>query len=297
MSIEQIIEKYNYNLELSNFLRSVYPILCVYFGDENLVFNALNSTPIVLCSNVYDYLFKNNMLDADGTAVVDKASLKQAAGAYCSKPNIKYENLENKYTVTNVSRVVAINASTLENDSTKSTLIHEICHLIKSCHNEYLIKDDTLIEKSGLITSIYQLNYENGQVKKTLVFEHNVGLEEGLNTLAQDEIASKLLGKDFGSFGYGIVKALAKDVVHLSDNIYDEIMKAELYHDESKLKMQFGESFYKLMEFGDKLYKLNLEVMNFSLTEDERKLKADEIRKYVAENLKLRRVLLVKLVL
>ena len=284
MKIEEIIAKYNYPDTLGNLLRDIYPSLVSYFGDEDLIYNALLDTPIVLCANVYECLVQNNMIDINDKSTVNVENLKQAGGVYCSKPDIKYKGLEKKYTIENVKRIIAINASTFDFVATKSTLIHEICHLIKSYYTEFTIKTDTLVERSGLITSTYHLNNQKGIVKRTLVFETGVGLEEGFNTVVQDEIAEKHFGKDALSIGYGLVKALSEDVKRYDDNMLNEIIKAELYHDNSSLEKLMGEGYFKLIDFADKLYKLNLEVMNFNLTDEERKAKAEEIKNFVSNN-------------
>lgn len=283
MKIEEIIQKYNYNDELSNFLKEVYPKLVDYFGDENLVYSSLSNTEIVLCNNVYNCLDERNMLEMDDEKVVKNDNLKQAAGVYCSKPQITYNKLENKYSLDKVDRIIAINANDLMHESTKACLIHEICHLIKSYYKEYEINNDTLVAHSGLINTIYQLNQNEGLVTKKVASEDGVGLEEGLNSVAEEDITSKVIGKEYKSSGYGVVNAVARNVTSFDDNLIKEFIGAQTTHDTSKLSEILGQNYHELLSFTDNLYEKNLKLMSFTISPEERKQLEAELKDYIVE--------------
>ncbi|MBR2603719.1 MAG: hypothetical protein IKE10_01665 [Bacilli bacterium] len=265
MDIENIIQKHGYNEELSNFIRSVYPLLVKYYNNEEIVYESLMSTPIKLTNNVYDCLIDNGFLRDTPTnnEMVSLETLKFCSGAYHCEPVIKYDKARDKYELENTNRIIAINASSLELDTVKATLIHEICHLIKSYNGEHTIREDTLIEKSGFISKTFQLNEVNGVVKRTVCFETGVGLEEGFNAVAEEQITSELIGKPFTTKGYQLMRSLANNVLSYNiPNLHEVLKEAEIYHDNTRVDAILGETYYKLLAFGDKLYPMLVDLLN-----------------------------------
>lgn len=285
MNIEDIIKKYNYNDEISNFLRNVYPILVEYFSDERIVYEALLSTPIKLTDNVYNCLIENGFLkDREDNEIVSLETLKFSAGAYHCEPVIKYEKNIDKYTLEGTNRIIAINASSLESNTTKATLIHEISHLIKSYYKEHTIKEDTLVEKSGLINKVYQLSQIDGKVQRKTCFENGVGLEEAFNTIVEEEITSKLIGEKFNTKGYQLMKSLANDILSYNiPNFKEQLLETEVYHDTTRIVSTLGETYYKLIDFGDKIYPMLLQILNPSITMHTRVGISEEIDKLISE--------------
>lgn len=287
MSVEDIIQKYGYNEELANFLRSVYPLYVEEFKDERIVYEAFMKTPIYLCENVYECLKEHGHLDdREDNEMVPLETLKVSAGIYDCAAKVSYNEYSKEYTITNEDRIVAINAYSLKIDSCKSTLVHELGHLIKAYYNEHTIKGDTLVEKSGFITRIYQLSYENGRVKKTLWSETGVGLEEGLNAVLEEKIMARLLGKaDFRTMGYQTMKNIVLNVMNAYNipDLWEIFKEAELYHDNTRVDAVLGDVFYNIIEFADRLYPLNVKILNINTSKEERNKTEKEMDKLIKE--------------
>ena len=99
------------------------------FGDEEIIYEALLNTPIVSVSNVYEYLKDDNLLDESDT-IVEEGDLRRSSGVFHSKPEISY-NVDGTYKIDDIKRVVAVVNFDFNNNSSKGTLIHELCHLVK----------------------------------------------------------------------------------------------------------------------------------------------------------------------
>lgn len=255
MDFKKIVEKYNYSSEFSLFLEQVYRELINYYGNEELVFNALYNTKIVSVLNVYNYLKDNNLLDSNNTMVQD-GDLKRSSGVYQSIPQLSYSN--GNFRVDDIERVVAVVDFDLNDSSKKATLIHELCHLIKSYYNEYTIVDNKLITRSGLIESTYELKIDNGIVTKELIKEDGVGLEEGLTSVVEEEISRNIILKEYKSSGYGVVNVIARNLLEIP-NISNVIINAELYHDYKEIFSILDIFDYReLIRITDEVYKLVL---------------------------------------
>lgn len=251
--IEDVIKKFNYDDNLASFLRKLYPYLIEYFKTTNkdLVDMALMSCPIVLGCNSFDLLKKLDMLDNDG--LVQDDDLKRSSGVYSSKPVLNY--IDGEFVVSDVKRVVGISFDDINSEYAQDTLIHELCHLIKSSYQEYLIDKDTLIQKNGLIERHYQLTYENGMVKKSFIKEMGVGLEEGLNTLAEEWLAKQVIRPDFKISGYQTIAQLAQNVL-VNQQVVDEMLNAQLYKKRASLNGYYDE----FVQIIDIIYKKYLEM-------------------------------------
>lgn len=257
MNFEKIVTKYNYSEEFSEFFKDVYNGLINYFGNEELVFNALYNTKIVSVKNVYDYFKENDLLEKDDS-IVQVGDLRRCSGVYQCVPEIIYDENALKYKIINTKRVVAIVNFDINSSNKKATLIHELCHLIKSYYNENSIEDNRLISRSGLIESIYELQVNNGVVQKKLIKEVGVGLEEGFTSVAEEEISRKIVDKEYNSSGYGVVNAIARNLLKIN-KMEEIIINAEIYHDYNELfTMLDVEDFYDLVKITDKIYELVL---------------------------------------
>ena len=288
MGVEEIIKKHNYNEDIANYLRKAYPELVNYFNNEQIVYEALLNAPIKLTDNLYNCLKENGFLNNNQDAgVVSYDTLKVCAGVYHSEPNIKYDKSKEQYTIDSVNRIVAINAYSLVPDFSKGTLSHELCHLIKSYNNEYTIKGDTVVEKSGLITRIYQLKNNNGEVSKELWSETGVGLEEGLNAVAEEKVTSNVIGQPYTTGGYKTLREIAKNILNYNiPELHEIIKEAEIYHDNVRINSTLGETYYKLIEFTDKIYPLIVQISNINVGMEERKQIAEELDRLILEEYK-----------
>lgn len=253
-AFENIIEKHGYSEEFGIYLKPIYEALVAYYQDESIVYNALLDAKIDTVDNVYDYLKNHDLLESDDT-LVSEGDLKRCSGVYQSVPELTFEN--GSYQIKGARRIVLI--TDLNPEHKTGTLIHELCHLIKSYHNEYEIDGDTLISYNGLIERYYKLETENGKVKKTLIKEIGLGLEEGLTSVSEGDISRKVINPEYKQSGYGAVNAIARNFI-ADSNIFETVKEAELYHDKSPLYDIFGDSYPKLEDISDRSYKLTLDM-------------------------------------
>lgn len=282
MNFDLIIEKFNYEPAFGQFLKEVYYELINYFGNEEIVFNALMNTPIVSVNNAYDYLKENDLLD-DNEQLVTDGDMKRSAGVCNSVPEISYNSTTNSFEMANVKRCVAVVNLDLTSTSSKATLIHEICHLIKSYYNEYVIEGNHLIAHSGLIESHYELSYNGEKVIKNLVNEIGVGLEEGLTSVAEEEITRSIVDSEYQSSGYGVVNAIARHLLELPE-IKEVVVNAQIYHNKDELFYKLGaENYTELDQVSNKIYELSLKMFS-EVFEYEKMQKTAELIKEIIRN-------------
>jgi len=259
MNVNSIIEKYGYNEELASNLRNIYPYLVSYFKDEQAVFNALNNIPIVFCEDLYDCLVEHDMLGAlDEGAIASPDVIRDAFGGHITNPQFKYNVESNSFELAESRQMIALNTKTITDF--EPTLIHEICHAVKSYNNQYKVDGNIATEYSGLARRNYSLSVENGVVKRNLIDEPGIGFEEALTELAEERVYSMVSGIDYHSANYNITKEVAKRIFNYGiDDLQNMIFEAQMYHDNSKLEAVFGDSFYEYINMLDKVYGYNID--------------------------------------
>lgn len=250
--IEKLIEKYNYPDDLANFLRDLYPWLIEYFGsDKKDIIDAMFlDTPIFTNTNSYEIVKKYG--DLENLGIVKEDDFKRASGVCSFDVDVIWENGE--YKIDKYKRAVSVSGDISE-DRVKSDLIHEICHAIKTYYNGFVICGDILIERDGLIIRRSKLINENNRVRKALIEEHNVAFEEGLNSLAEEWLAKKVIDPDYEVKGYGLITQMARNVVRGLDCL-PELINAQIY----KTDVDFIPEYEKLMAISDLIYQKNLEL-------------------------------------
>lgn len=250
--IERVIEKYNYSVDLANFLRDLYPWLIEYFGsDKKDIIDAMFlDTPIFTNTNSYEIVKKYG--DLENLGIVKEDDFKRSSGVCSFDVDVVYENKEFK--ISNYKRAVSV-ARDLSLDYIKSGLIHEICHAIKTYYNGFVILGDILIERDGLIIRRSKLINDTDRVRKVFLEEHNVAFEEGLNSLAEELLAKKVIDPDFEVKGYGLITQMARNVVRGLDCL-PELINAQIY----KTDVDFIPEYEKLMAISDLIYQKNLEL-------------------------------------
>ena len=250
--IESVIEKYNYPADLANFLRDLYPWLIEYFGsDKKDIIDAMFlDTPIFTNTNSYEIVKKYG--DLENLGIVKEDDFKRASGVCSFDVDVIWENGE--YKIDKYKRAVSVSGDISE-DRVKSDLIHEICHAIKTYYNGFVICGDILIERAGLIIRRSKLINENNRVRKALIEEHNVAFEEGLNSLAEEWLAKKVIDPDYEVKGYGLITQMARNVVRGLDCL-PELINAQIY----KTDVDFIPEYEKLMAISDLIYQKNLEL-------------------------------------
>jgi len=274
MNIENVINKYNYSKDFSEFLREVYIELVKEYGNEEIIYEALLNTPIINVNNVYDYLLENHYLDDNDLGIVDAGDLKRSSGVCSTEPVLDYNLDTNEYIIKEIKKVVLVRNFDINSDEDKGLLIHELCHLAKNYYNEYVINGDILISRNGLIEEVYKLSYDGNKVKKTLVSELGTGLEEGLNYLTEEIIAKRIVSSNYKATGCGISTQIAKNLLEDFD-INEILVNAQIYHDKEELYNKLGmEKFIELESFVDQIYKL--ELIMFSQIFEPEKMKETE---------------------
>ncbi len=250
--IERVIEKYNYPDDLANFLRDLYPWLIEYFGSDkkDIIDATLLDTPIFTNTNSYEIVKKYG--DLENLGIVKEDDFKRSSGVCSFDVDVVYENKEFK--ISNYKRAVSV-ARDLSLDYIKSGLIHEICHAIKTYYNGFVILGDILIERDGLIIRRSKLINDTDRVRKVFLEEHNVAFEEGLNSLAEEWLAKKVIDPDYEVKGYGLITQMARNVVRGLDCL-PELINAQIY----KTDVDFIPEYEKLMAISDLIYQKNLEL-------------------------------------
>lgn len=250
--IEKVIEKYNYPDDLANFLRDLYPWLIEYFGSDkkDIIDATLLDTPIFTNTNSYEIVKKYG--DLENLGIVKEDDFKRSSGVCSFDVDVVYENKEFK--ISNYKRTVSV-ARDLSLDYIKSGLIHEICHAIKTYYNSFVILGDILIERDGLIIRRSKLINDTDRVRKVFLEEHNVAFEEGLNSLAEEWLAKKVIDPDYEVKGYGLITQMARNVVRGLDCL-PELIDAQIY----KTDVDFIPEYEKLMAISDLIYQKNLEL-------------------------------------
>ncbi len=250
--IDKIIEKYNYPADLANFLRDLYPWLIEYFGKDkkDIIDATLLDTPIFTNTNSYEIVKKYG--DLENLGMVKEDDFKRSSGVCSFDVDVIWENGE--YKIDKYKRAVSVSGDISE-ERVKSDLIHEICHAIKTYYNGFVICGDILIERDGLIIRRSKLINENNRVRKALIEEHNVAFEEGLNSLAEEWLAKKVIDPDYEVKGYGLITQMARNVVRGLDCL-QELVNAQIY----KTDVDFIPEYEKLMAISDLIYQKNLKL-------------------------------------
>ena len=250
--IESVIEKYNYSVDLANFLRDLYPWLIEYFGEDkkDIIDAMFLDTPIFTNTNSYEIVKKYG--DLENLGIVKEDDFKRASGVCSFDVDVIWENGE--YKIDKYKRAVSVSGD-ISKDRVKSDLIHEICHAIKTYYNGFVICGDILIERDGLIIRRSKLINDTDRVRKVFLEEHNVAFEEGLNSLAEEWLAKKVIDPDYEVKGYGLITQMARNVVRGLDCL-QELVNAQIY----KTDVDFIPEYEKLMAISDLIYQKNLKL-------------------------------------
>lgn len=261
-NFENIIKKYNYGKQFSNFLYQAYIELVNYYGNENIIYNAFLNTEINNVKDMYKYLKENDLLEDNN--LVTENDLKISSGMYISKPIIK--QLNNKYEIIDTKRVVLVHKFNINDTNKKAALIHELCHMVKSYEEEYKIIGNILINNSGLIERHYKLLSENGKTHKEILREKGVGLEEGFTAIAEEYIIRRMIDKNYQQSGYESVYVLAKILINYTN---ESIIKYSSLHKDKDILYDKITNYTEIEELADITYKLNLEMYSELFEQEE----------------------------
>lgn len=278
VNFDEVVKKFNYPQYLSLLLNKIFDSLVEYYGKENKdqIFASFYNTEVIVSDgNIYDDLIKEGF-EVDKYSIIQPEILKKSLGNYYSEPVLIHTS--NGYDIKRVNRVVII----LKNENKKEfliTLIHELSHMVKSFPHEFEINGNRLLRRSGLIKREEELTYD-GSIHIHLATEKGIGLEEGLNTLEEEEIMNMFFDKKYKSKSNALIKETAKkfrDGLELKE-IFRNIQFGK---DQSIIKID-SDLYEKMIRLFDKAY-------DESLTKP---ISKDEIIKY---NNNLKDILIKKL--
>lgn len=193
--LKELQEKYGYNNELIVVLGKIIPAFIEHYGDEykTLILDAISSCEIHMQQEneiPEEYLskfFPDNDIERVPTIAV---------AFYTSMPIVTNEGISSKRLIYLKSK----GSSDLQNETTMSTLVHEIGHLIKAYNKEYSISDGKMQKRDGIATTVINRDEKTG--KYVSGEDKHIGLEEAINCFDEEKIMSIILGRQFDVSSY-----------------------------------------------------------------------------------------------
>lgn len=256
-----VIKKYGYNTELATFLKQIYDELVEYFGvdKEAIIYEAFLNTEVVDCDNIYEYLNSEGYLDE---TEIDDKSLNIATGICFTKSDITYDENSKTFELNGIRRKLLVCNLKQNEDYIKGSLIHELGHLVKNYYKSHEISGNLLIIREGFIKTVYELSYKDGKVCETLIGKEGVGLEEGLNSILEHDIAKKIVNPNYYVSGYNLVREIAK-IIPVNLGLKEAVLNAQVMKEKDAFVREFDlifmeGAFKKFESLLDKIYYLNL---------------------------------------
>lgn len=208
--IEKNAEKYGYDQEVKTILKIVIPVVIQYYAEklenyeqaEKLVFDNLENIHIVKSQmgdslkEISDTYLPENFEKIEQANIVSEDILNRASGFYASVPEFKKENGE--IFIQGIKRLLVYKSYGEKNKEAElGMLIHEMGHSIKGMVKEFNIQKmdnkTILLERSGLIETNYEVLNEKDKIILKLISEKNVGIEEGIQALEEEELMNGIL--------------------------------------------------------------------------------------------------------
>lgn len=239
--INELKSKYGYSEELSDFLSQLLPVIINYYGEEykDVILSALSNCEIHFQSKDEDT--KEYLNSYFG--VNKEWEMPSLAGAfYHNEVDIRNNQVVAKPIVYVKSVYYGIYMPfDFNNDKQVSTLIHEICHLIKG-YGKLKNENGKIIDSTGLMKVTYDYSQENG-----ILDEKNdmVGIEEALNDVETAQILEMMTGRKQEVTGYKAAGYSATRLLEHSD-LAKEIRISQFRGDDSWIKY-LGEEASKLL--------------------------------------------------
>lgn len=239
--INELKSKYGYSEELSDFLSQLLPVIINYYGEEykDVILSALSNCEIHFQSKDEDT--KEYLNSYFG--VNKEWEMPSLAGAfYHNEVDIRDNQVVAKPIVYVKSVYYGIYMPfDFNNDKQVSTLIHEICHLIKG-YGKLKNENGKIIDSTGLMKVTYDYSQENG-----ILDEKNdmVGIEEALNDVETAQILEMMTGRKQEVTGYKAAGYSATRLLEHSD-LAKEIRISQFRGDDSWIKY-LGEEASKLL--------------------------------------------------
>lgn len=239
--INELKSKYGYSEELSDFLSQLLPVIINYYGEEykDVILSALSNCEIHFQSKDEDT--KEYLNSYFG--VNKEWEMPSLAGAfYHNEVDIRNNQVVAKPIVYVKSVYYGIYMPfDFNNDKQVSTLIHEICHLIKG-YGKLKNENGKIIDSTGLMKVTYDYSQENGILEEK---NDMVGIEEALNDVETAQILEMMTGRKQEVTGYKAAGYSATRLLEHSD-LAKEIRISQFRGDDSWIKY-LGEEASKLL--------------------------------------------------
>lgn len=278
--LNKVLRKFSYNKDLMDFIKILYPELLDYFKDEDIILDSLLSVRIILCERVDEYIGNDEYL----SILASPEDVGDIDGIFFSSPNLQYDTLKKEFLISGVSRYILVKGD-IKSDATKKALIHEICHLIKTGTNEFVIKHDTYVQRCGFTKITNQILLDEDKYSLETVFEDGKYLEEGFNELAAEEIGAKLEIEEGIDTEYLIPHQIANVIMNFNiPNIREKVIYAQLHHDYKDIENELGEGFFLFQDLADFAYVQTAMISQVDITKEERNKLYEDMLSYFENN-------------
>lgn len=269
--IDEVCEKYEYETEdtpknksLRTILRQIVPAMLVDSNEEDrkLFYQMLRKTPIAITENLTEkelqelqekYIGNINPHIKEEKIELGEYGKVLAAGAYITEAKISKDmkSVDDKKSYIYIQRLNPYNTKAIDflgTDINVPHLIHELGHAWNSEKEPYkILEDGTLIGRVGTAQSKYSFEkQENGETKLKLMSITGLFIEEGMNTVAEEEAMARYIGISIEEMQEAYRKILVQSeyqgfmsgmVNDLLDRTYkDDLKHWRLHGDENKLK-------------------------------------------------------------
>ena len=226
--LNELRNKYSYNKELIEFIEKIVPILIRYYGEDKkgIIINSLLNCEIHIQGakeNTNEYL--NSFFHINKNW--DMRHVIAFYNKYFYIINGKLQNKSIIYIRTDSSGNVCF-----YDYNFLQTLIHEICHAIKSYGTEKY-DDNIIIDRSGLSITYYQNN--NGSIEE---YDNIlVGIEEAFNECDATIITSMLVGEELQPSSYKGATSYAMEIRKRFEKLYESIQKSQFSGSDDWIKI------------------------------------------------------------
>ncbi len=202
--IEKILATKEYSDNIKNMIRLSLPIIIKKYGEENMaiIFSTLKNVQIVETQKGQSMLsllkgHENSQVIEDSPLIVNDSAKAMSSGAYESNPFFSISEKKD-INLKKVERYINLRGGKIDLDKF-ATFIHEFGHAIKSTRNEYSISHKggqaELLYRNGLINTRQSMSVQdNGKIQLKRVSHIGTGLEEGINTMFEEDIVNTILG-------------------------------------------------------------------------------------------------------
>lgn len=239
--VDRICLKFGYSEELSIFLHSVILGIIKYYGIEykEQIFNTFENVELHVQAEDEDTnAFLNDYFGED---VSDTDYVLSPLAFFM--PVLKRENdsfnLRGIIYITNDS----LHNFDLSDESCQSTIVHEMCHAIKT-YRDPKVEGDRVFCYSGLLKLEWHYDSSSNSIEE--VGSYNVALEEGINTLDELSIMSIIKGYDISKeSGYALLLPYVRNLLSYKD--INEVIRKSQFDGTEEWIDYLGKSSSKLL--------------------------------------------------